>query len=68
LILAGVGAGGDGLRLAMRLRLEGRRAHVRHPNLDRAQALTTQALAVRPHVVTVSLELAVMIGLHIYYM
>jgi hypothetical protein len=41
-----MGAGGDGRRLAMRFGPEGGGAHIRHPYLDRAQALLAQALAV----------------------
>src|SRR5215471_10211797 len=38
-----------GQRLAMRLGPERRRAHVRHPNLNGAQALRPQALAMFPN-------------------
>src|SRR5262249_21500370 len=45
----GMGAGGDRLRLAMCLRPEGRRAHVRHPNLNGPQPLRAQPLAMLAH-------------------
>jgi hypothetical protein len=46
-----VGAARHGQRLPMRLGLEGCRAHVGDPDLDRAQAALTQTLAVRWHLI-----------------
>ena len=43
LILASLGTRGDRERLAMRLSLERRRAHIRHPDLDRSETLLAQA-------------------------
>ncbi len=40
---------GDGQRLATRLRTEGGRTHVLHPNLDGAKALPTKALTLLLH-------------------
>jgi hypothetical protein len=47
-ILMGMSAGGYGQRLATRLRPKERRAHVRHPNLNEAQSLRPQTLAMLP--------------------
>src|SRR5260370_8541082 len=49
---------GDGEGLPVRLGLEGWRAHVGDPDLDRPQTLTAQSLAVRSHLVPRRLDLA----------
>jgi hypothetical protein len=43
LVVASMGTRGNSSGLAMRLRPERRRAHIRYPYLDRAQALRAQA-------------------------